>query len=491
MCHSSATDSELMLQFTQHTQEEAFAELVQRHSGVVFGVCSSVLRHAQDAEDAYQETFLTLARRAESVRRHASVAGWLYRVAQRVALRIARQRNSTEELRELETSAECPLEAVARRELTLLVAEEIDRLPAKYRDVIVLCHLQGLSRQRAAEQLECTEDSVKSRLVRARRDLRIRLARRGVAMSFAIGFLALACQESVRAELTALVVREASSPPPPVDSISTLEGMANMKLTLVASASLLCAMFLFAILPIQSDGGGPNENATSLSSLDNGQPVPSTDFIVAGPAPQQGVANDERRMTFEKQKAGSIPQFWRQVTGSGRWQVTNDYSSSGVTGIMYSRDDQGSKRPSVFVLDPEHVRYADVDLSVRVRLGDSLSDSGGGVVWHYQDTNNFYSATLSGNGYVEVFRTRHGKRQRLVAARSALKPELGWPRVRVVHQGDEITLFVNDRRVVAAREPSIFKIGKVGLVSSARHLGLDDFQVKTATSPDEAARTTE
>src|SRR5439155_26822202 len=79
----SVSDGQLLDQFIEHQDERAFEALVQRHSPMVWGVCRRIVGHHQDAEDAFQATFLVLARRATSIRPRAMVANWLYGVAQR------------------------------------------------------------------------------------------------------------------------------------------------------------------------------------------------------------------------------------------------------------------------------------------------------------------------------------------------------------------------------------------------------------------------
>src|SRR5205085_3518565 len=158
-----------------------------RHQRMVFGVCRRVLHNLHDAEDAFQATFLALARKSGSITRGEAVAGWLYRVACRVALharaRLRRQvptHNDTV-LREME-SLDDPLEAVARRDLGAILDEEVSRLPEKYRIPVVLCYLQGESYREAGRQLRVPLGTVAARLIRARTMLQARLARRGVGV---------------------------------------------------------------------------------------------------------------------------------------------------------------------------------------------------------------------------------------------------------------------------------------------------------------------
>ena len=167
--------------------EAAFDPLLLRHGPMVLRVCRNLLRNSNDAEDAFQATFLVLLRRRGSIGRHASVAGWLYGVACRVA---ARARVAAARRRSVEHQAQLRIVPVlgptdeveaARLESDILVQEEVRRLPAKYRDVILRCYWQGLTHEQVAVQLGCPLGTVRSRMARARDLLRSRLMRRGLA----------------------------------------------------------------------------------------------------------------------------------------------------------------------------------------------------------------------------------------------------------------------------------------------------------------------
>lgn len=193
------TDAELLTRFACDRDEEAFADLVQRHGPMVLGVCRQVLHRHHDAQDAFQATFLILASRPKSIKRELSVAGWLYRVAYRTAMRSAkrRQQRRTEEIIELPGDAADPLQVIYEQSLQTALHEELARLPASYRVPLVLCYMQGMSRSEAANTLECTSSSIKAKLARAKRLLRVRLSRRGVALAVAV---TTAVKEGSRAE---------------------------------------------------------------------------------------------------------------------------------------------------------------------------------------------------------------------------------------------------------------------------------------------------
>jgi RNA polymerase sigma factor (sigma-70 family) len=186
------TDSELLERYAAKRAESAeaataaemaFAALVDRHGAMVWGVCHRVLGNAHEAEDAFQATFLVLVRKAGSVRVDGSLGRWLYGVAHRVALRArfeAERRGSLLDQAPA-SSSDDPVGEVELRDLRNAVVEELDRLPAKYRCPVELCHLQGMTYDQAAQQLNWPVATVKSRLTKGRIRLRERLARRGLA----------------------------------------------------------------------------------------------------------------------------------------------------------------------------------------------------------------------------------------------------------------------------------------------------------------------
>jgi RNA polymerase sigma factor (sigma-70 family) len=182
------SDEQLLDRFLacrDETAEEAFTAIVQRHGPMVLGVCLRVLGDAHEAEDAFQATFLVLARKAASVIRRERVANWLYGVACRTAKQ-ARGRAARRRAREEKVSKSRRVEPADESmpdDLRGIVDEELARLPARYRAPVVLCELEGLSRHEAARRLGIPEGTLSSRLARAKAQLRERLARRGLALS--------------------------------------------------------------------------------------------------------------------------------------------------------------------------------------------------------------------------------------------------------------------------------------------------------------------
>jgi RNA polymerase sigma factor (sigma-70 family) len=180
------TDGQLLERFLAARDEAAFEALLRRHGPMVLGVCRRVLAGTDGgygAEDAFQATFLVLVHKAASVTARESVGSWLYGVAYRTArkARAAAIRRRAKEKRM--ARPEAVDEHDAGRELRPLIDHELSRLPEKYREPIILCDLEGQTREEAARRLGCPEGTVSGRLARARVMLARRLARRGLPLA--------------------------------------------------------------------------------------------------------------------------------------------------------------------------------------------------------------------------------------------------------------------------------------------------------------------
>jgi RNA polymerase sigma factor (sigma-70 family) len=204
------SDAELLRRFAQGRgdagAEAAFAALVRRHGPMVRGACRRVLNDPHAADDAFQATFLTLARKAGRLEGIESLGGWLYRVALRVALKARRARRD-EGLDGLAPAAPGPETGPAERaELRQAIDAEIARLPARYRAAVLLCHVEGLDGPSAARRLRIPLGTLQSRLHRARLRLRRGLTRRGFAPAGVVGALAVV-EAPARAEVPASLAR--------------------------------------------------------------------------------------------------------------------------------------------------------------------------------------------------------------------------------------------------------------------------------------------
>jgi RNA polymerase sigma factor (sigma-70 family) len=179
------SDYELLGILTEKHDNNAFAIIVRRHGPMVLSVCRRMLRNECDAEDAFQATFLFLAKKPGAIRRGESLHSWLYKVAfrvsQRLRLKLARQQTS-----EIPTELADPKiasDTLSWSEVRAALDEELQKLPEKFRAPLVLCCLSGKTRDEAAEELGLTLNVLKGRLERGRKRLQARLLRRGVELS--------------------------------------------------------------------------------------------------------------------------------------------------------------------------------------------------------------------------------------------------------------------------------------------------------------------
>jgi RNA polymerase sigma factor (sigma-70 family) len=188
------TDGQLLEGYVVRSDEAAFEALVRRHGPMVLGVCRRILKHAHDAEDAFQATFLVLARKAAAIVPREVVGNWLYGVACRIAMK-ARGLAARRRMRERQAPARPQAERdnPELQDLLALLDRELSLLPAKYRTPIVLCDLEGNTRKQAARLLGWPEGTLSSRLAVGRARLAGRLSRRlGLALPGGALVLALA-----------------------------------------------------------------------------------------------------------------------------------------------------------------------------------------------------------------------------------------------------------------------------------------------------------
>jgi RNA polymerase sigma factor (sigma-70 family) len=259
-------DRELLEHFVREHDEEAFAVLVERHERLVFSALHKVLSDPADIEDAFQATFLVLVRRSKSIDWHANLGTWLYSVAHRVAVH-ARSACRRQAHRAKVSAGDRDLTPAGAdlpwREACALLNEELDKLADKFRLPLLLCYLEGKSRDEAAAQLGISVGAVKGRLERGRLILKDRLTRRGVALS--AGLLAALASQSAAESL----------PPTLIDAtIRAAGGAAPVRVAALASGATavavlskakLCAVIAVCAVGALSAllGSGPGSPATA------------------------------------------------------------------------------------------------------------------------------------------------------------------------------------------------------------------------------------
>src|SRR5262245_48338280 len=242
-----APDAELLARFVHSRDEAAFAALVRRHGGLVWGACRRRLRDAHAAEDAFQTTFLALARHAASVRRPDALGGWLHRVAVRCSAGFRPPRESmSPPPTDLPARGPEPVTAVAGRELERVIDAEIDRLPEPFRQAFVMCEVEQRTSSDAARALGCPVGTVESRLTRARERLRARLARRGITVGAlaGLGLAAGSVPASARAGAVALAV---GTSPVPVGWSALADRAARAVSGLTVTTSLIGTVALVGL----------------------------------------------------------------------------------------------------------------------------------------------------------------------------------------------------------------------------------------------------
>lgn len=255
------TDEQLLVNYIKGHDTNAIEQLVRRHAAMVWSVCQRVLHNKQDAEDAFQATFLVFIRRASSIAAPELLANWLYGVARQTALK-ARATSAVRRHREHLVS-DIPEATVdgrkLERHLDSVLDEELSRLASHYRTVVVLCDLEGITREEAAHRLQLPIGTVASRLARGRGILAKRLTRRGMALP--AGALAMTMPQAMAvppalltATISAVVNITAGQPLGLVVTAATLQLTERVIKTMVVSKLKAVAAVLMTLVACGSVG---------------------------------------------------------------------------------------------------------------------------------------------------------------------------------------------------------------------------------------------
>jgi RNA polymerase sigma factor (sigma-70 family) len=252
---AALTDAQLLERWTGQRDPAAFELLLWRHGPMVLNTCRRLLPRGEDAEDAFQATFLVFLRKGASLRRGDALPAWLHRVACRIALRArtAEIQRSKRQQPLVDALAAPHFDEQAARDLRAILDEEIDRLPAHYRRALVLCCLEGKSQEEAAQMLACPRGTLSSWLTRGRERLRQRLLRRGIVVSSA-GLTAALTSDALASggmiPLVASLIRVAGGVAPAgllsVRTIALAEGM--LRMMLMTKVKSVTAVLLVVVL---------------------------------------------------------------------------------------------------------------------------------------------------------------------------------------------------------------------------------------------------
>jgi RNA polymerase sigma factor (sigma-70 family) len=285
-------DAQLLARYAASRDESAFAALVARHGPMVLATCRAVLRHDHDVEDAFQATFLVLARKARSVRAGEALGGRLHRVAYRIAIQAlgaSRQRRRREEKASaMSTPRVTP--SGPEPDLAAIVHEELDRLPEKQRLPVVLCDLEGLTYEQAAGRLRWSEPTLRHRLVKARHRLRERLTRRGVtagALALVLASPTAGAKAAVPAAMARAAVAAAAGGTTPATAAALagafLRGLLLARLKLAATG-LLAAIGLVTLGVVAVGSGRPDPTRAAGPSSAGAMKRPAPDRHAPAPA---------------------------------------------------------------------------------------------------------------------------------------------------------------------------------------------------------------
>jgi RNA polymerase sigma factor (sigma-70 family) len=186
------SDAQLLERFVFRHDAAAFEALVAHHGPMVLSVCRGILNDPNEAEDAFQATFLILVKKSRTLRRHEALGPWLYRVAIRANAAATRRRACERRAGQMAVTIS-PSGPWAPDEPLQALHEEIARLPEKFRRAVILCDLQSAPQARAARELRLSERTLQRRLSEGRKRLKARLIRRGLAPDGAVWEPALLC----------------------------------------------------------------------------------------------------------------------------------------------------------------------------------------------------------------------------------------------------------------------------------------------------------
>jgi RNA polymerase sigma factor (sigma-70 family) len=307
-----------------------------------------MLRDPRDIEDAFQATFLILVRKAPAIRDRGLLANWLYGVAFRVARRVRGQtlRQRNRELGVANLEAPVAPESADSLELGLVLDQELNRLPRKYRLPLVLCYLNGRTHDQAAVELECPVGTVRSRLARGRDLLRRRLTTGGYAPTAAIlsneaALPAKLLGEAVPPSLVSATVKAAfaigASKPGQTGAISaavlalTQGVLTTMRIAywktvgLAIMATCLSASGVFAVAYAsrQNDSESKSENSTVTTvpdagtKLSVGQADSKSEATKKGAAPTDS-APEQRLESLEKKVDQLLSRSGLPAAGAAR-----------------------------------------------------------------------------------------------------------------------------------------------------------------------------
>jgi membrane fusion protein (multidrug efflux system) len=363
---AAGSDRDLLDRYVRNRDEEAFEALVRRYGTGVWAACARLA--GRDAEDAFQAVFLILSRKAGSVT--GSLPAWLHAVTRRVAANLRRNARRRGEVEAAVRPPEPRTDDPSLREGLALLDEELSRLPERYRAVLIVCCLDGRSRDEAAAQLGWSEGQVKGRLERARQMLRTRLARRGVELGGLLLAAAVSGPVPVRAD------------PPSAAALTLTHGVIRamvvqkFRLAVVVLAAFVGAALAGGVV-LRAQPGDPPPGAPNGAA---NVPLPPNRPAAAGP-PHRGESSPQGQIDVTARKA--IEDLRKRVEALERMQrlpaperekivVSNPLAKDVVVARQYVGKIRGRRHINVSALSAGYLEGITVKEGQAVKKGDVL-----------------------------------------------------------------------------------------------------------------------
>jgi RNA polymerase sigma factor (sigma-70 family) len=320
------SDRHLLLRYARHRDELSFAALVRRHAPMVMGVCCRILTCPQDAEDVFQATFLVLARKAPSLRWRDSVASWLFEVAHRLALKsrteiARRQRHERQaaKMMRMENTRDGSLQ-----ELSTVLDEELRNLPERYRLPLLLCYLEGRTRDQAARYMGWSLRTLHRRLERGLALLRARLTARDLTLSSVLVSAELA-QQTVSAHLSATLLRDTvhaslafSLPASAVRLPAVVLAEQGLRSMAFAKGTMMLTLLL-AVGVIATGVGVLTQRQVEAMRADENITIRTPEPLHSQPGKSATETSDEPRADASALPAGARARLGTSWLRGGRW----------------------------------------------------------------------------------------------------------------------------------------------------------------------------
>lgn len=466
-------DAELLGRFADADDPDAFAALVRRHGPVVLAVCRRVLGPGPDAEDAFQAAFLTLARKARSVRGGAALPAWLHRVTLRVARRALVRRRPAEALAADPGDPADPFADVAWKDVRRVLDEELDRLPEKYRGPVVLCLLDGCTRDEAAGRLGYSLNTLKRRLDAGRELLRARLLRRGVAPAV-LGVAALdpaGLRAAVSPALLTAATRTADRTAViPAGVASLAAGAATSRLLPAALAVVVALGAVAGLLATERPAPPPAPPAAAEA-----KPAPAAEPEALPAGALRRFGDDRFRHPGRVITSAMSPDGKRLATISSRvLQITDAETGHPLRRIPLDLDNGHFSTPGL-AFSPDGRLIASALAPKMTMVWDAAT---GAVVYHDDRDRHYGRCEFTPDGKLALT-----DRDRTPLLELPSGKEVGaWPRgsLHVLSADTRRFAFVEERKEVLVGETATGKVTLTLAVSTAA----DGFENGVAFSPD-------